>query len=305
MVPEKLRKELERQHYKVVGGHSAVKLCHWTRKSLRDGGVCYKEKFYGIKSHGCLQMSPNITCNNNCLYCWRVIDHAKVNLGKEWDEPAGIIDDAIKAQRLLLSGFKGFSGVNLAKWKEAQNPTNAAISLIGEPTLYPKLSGLIEEFHRMGVVTFLVTNGQYPDVLEKLAEPDQLYLSLDAQDKATYIRLDRPSLKGPWDRMLKSLDAMQSMSCRRVVRLTMVKGWNMSGPEEYAKLIEIAQPDFVEVKGYMHVGESQKRLPKEAMPSHEEIKDFAQKVSEELGYPVAGEQKASRVVLLSKKNRQC
>ena len=93
MVPEKLRKELENQHYKIVGNHSAVKLCHWTRKSLRDEGVCYKEKFYGIRSHGCLQMSPNITCNNNCLYCWRVIDHTKVNLGNQIDEPKEIIDD--------------------------------------------------------------------------------------------------------------------------------------------------------------------------------------------------------------------
>lgn len=301
MVPEKLRKELESQHYKVVGNHSAVKLCHWTRKSLRDEGVCYKEKFYGIKSHGCLQMTPNITCNNNCVYCWRVIDHAKVNLGKDIDEPKEIIDDAIKAQRLLLTGFKGFEGTNQAKWREAQDPTNAAISLIGESTLYPKISELIEEFHRRNIITFLVTNGQYPEVLERMTQPKQFYISLDAPDKETYLKLDRPSLPDYWERMLKSLELMNSFTSRKVVRLTMVKDWNMKESEKYAKLIEIANPDFVEVKGYVHVGESQKRLPREAMPHHDEIKGFAGQLSEELSYNITGEQEASKVVLLSRK----
>ncbi len=300
MIPERLRSELENQHYKLVGDHSAVKLCHWTRKSLRDEGVCYKEKFYGIKSHGCLQMSPNITCGNNCLYCWRVIDHTKVDLGGKVDEPADIIDGAIAAQRLLLTGFKGFDGTNMEKWKEAQNPTNAAISLIGEPTLYPKLSQMIEEFRKRDIVTFLVTNGQYPEVLEKMTQPDQFYISLDAQDRETYLRLDRPGHPDFWERLTRTLGIMNSFSCRKVVRLTMVKGWNMSAPEKYAQLIERAEPDFVEVKGYVHVGESKKRLPLDAMPYHREVRDFAEQLSKELGYPITGEQEASRVVLLKK-----
>jgi tRNA wybutosine-synthesizing protein 1 len=298
MVPEKLKQELENQHYKVVGNHSAVKLCHWTKKSLRDMGVCYKEKFYGIKSHGCLQMTPNITCNNNCIFCWRVIEHTKVNLGSAIDEPEDIIDDCIRAQRLLLSGFKGFEGTNLKKWREAQNPTNAAISLIGEPTLYPKISGLIEEFHKRNIVTFLVTNGQYPEVLEKMTQPKQFYISLDAPDRETYLKLDRPSLKDFWERMLRSLELMNSFTSRKVIRLTIVKEWNMKNPEKYAELIKTANPDYVEVKGYVHVGESQKRLPREAMPNHDEIKKFARELSKELGYSFSGEQVASRVVLL-------
>ena len=301
MIPKKLRKELENQHYKIVGNHSAVKLCHWTKKSLRDEGVCYKEKFYGIRSHGCLQMSPNITCNNNCLYCWRVIDHTKVNLGNSVDDPGDIIDGSIEAQRLLLSGFKGFEGTNMTKWREAQNPSNVAISLIGEATLYPKLSRLIEEFHRRNIVTFLVTNGQYPEVLEKITQPKQFYISLDAPDEDTYMKLDRPSLKDYWLRLLKSLELMNSFTSRKVIRLTMVKGMNMNKVEKYSKLIEIANPDFVEVKGYVYVGESRKRLEINNMPYHADVRGFADQLSKELGYPLAGEQKASRVVLLSRK----
>jgi tRNA wybutosine-synthesizing protein 1 len=300
MIPERLRKDLVRQHYKVVGEHSAVKLCTWTKKSLRDEGVCYKEKFYGVKSHGCLQMTPNITCDQRCKFCWRVIEKTNINIEK-WDEPKEIIDQAIQSQRLLLSGFKGFEGTNMKKFRDAQNPTNAAISLLGEPLLYPKISGLIEEFRKMGVVTFLVTNSQHPEVLGKITEPDQLYISVDAPDKESYLRLDRPHNSDYWKRLLRSLEVMNSLSCRKVLRLTMVKGWNMHSPEKYAKLIQLANPDFVELKAYMHVGESMKRLPREAMPLHKEVREFAEQVSGESGYPYRDEQAASRVVLLARK----
>ena len=43
-----------------------------------------------------------------------------------------------------------------------------AISLTGEPTLYPKLPELIKEIHSRGKTSFLVTNGQHPEVLQKL-----------------------------------------------------------------------------------------------------------------------------------------
>ncbi len=300
MIPESLRRDLVHQHYKVVGNHSAVKLCTWTKKSLRDEGVCYKERFYGVKSHGCLQMTPNMTCGQRCRFCWRVIERTNIKPG-EWDEPKDIIRESIQAQRLLLSGFKGFEGTNQAKFREAQNPTNVAISLLGEPLLYPKISPFIEEFHRMGIVTFLVTNSQHPEILEKITEPRQLYISVDAPDPDTYLRLDRPQSRDYWARLEKSLEVMNSMSCRRVLRLTMVKGWNMHNPEKYARLIEKASPDFVELKAFMHVGEAMKRLPREAMPRHHEVREFAEQVSRESGYPLKDEQEASRVVLLSKK----
>jgi len=294
-----LRKELEHQHYKVVGNHSAVKLCFWLRKSMRDSGVCYKQKFYGIQSHRCMQMTPWLLCGNCCLYCWRVIEKTKIKID-ETDNPEEIIEGCIRGQRQLISGFKGFSGVNLKKWKEAQNPNNAAISLIGEPTLYPKLSELIEEFHKRGFSTFLVTNGQFPEALERLTEPTNLYISLDAPDKETYKKIDLPSLPDFWERLNKSLEFMSSFSCRKVIRLTLVKGRNMNSPEKYAKLIEKSGADFVEAKGYVHVGESQKRLPRDTMPTHEEVKAFAESVSKHSGYRYKDEQKESRVVLLSK-----
>lgn len=291
---------MEKQQYRIVGNHSAVKICHWTKKSLRDEGACYKEQFYGIKSHRCLQMSPCITCCNACVYCWRDTSIVNTKWSGKIGEPKNIIKNCIKAQRELLSGFKGFSRINMQKWNEAQNPNQAAISLIGEPTLYPKLSELIKEFHRQKFTTFLVTNGQYPEKLEKLScEPTQLYISLDAPDKKTYEKIDIPKLKDFWQRLNKSLELMSSFSCKKVIRLTLVKGWNMKNIGGYAKLIKKANPDFVECKAYMWIGESQKRLPLEAMPLHKEVNDFALRLNKFLAYKVKGENKESRVILLS------
>jgi tRNA wybutosine-synthesizing protein 1 len=297
-----LRKELTRQHYRMVGGHSACKVCLWTRKAILNKGVCYKQKWYGIESHRCMRMTPNITCGQRCVFCWRIIERTALPKRLKFDEPENIVDGCIAAQRKLLNGYPGHAGTDMKKFRQAQDPTNAAISLTGEPSLYPRLSELIVEFHRRKMTTFLVTNGQHPDVLESLTEPTQLYISVDAPDKPTLKRLDRPGHPDYWERLNKSLDTMSSMGkCRKVLRLTLVKGMNMKNPAGYAKLIEKADPDFIEAKAYMHVGESQKRLPIEAMPSHQDVEDFASSLAEESGFSVKDKFKPSRVVLLSRK----
>src|SRR2546429_6773003 len=63
---------LERQGYNIVAEHSGVKLCHWTKASLTKGVGCYKQTFYGIESHRCLQMTPTVdACSLACQFCWR------------------------------------------------------------------------------------------------------------------------------------------------------------------------------------------------------------------------------------------
>lgn len=299
MIPEEIKKAMEHQHYRIVGNHSAVKICTWLKKSMRNEGFCYKQKFYGIQSHRCLQMTPWITCSNRCEFCWRMIEKTPIKVD-EVDEPRDIIKGCIEAQRSLLTGFKGLDKANKTKWKEAQNPNQVAISLIGEPTMYPRVSELIEELHRMNSTTFLVTNGQYPERLKGITEPTNLYISLDAPDKKTYERIDRPSLPDFWERLTESLELMNSFSSTKVIRLTMVKGWNMRSPEKYAELINKTGADFIEVKGYMHVGESRKRLERECMPLHDDVKKFAELIAKESGYAYKDEQETSRVVLLGK-----
>jgi tRNA wybutosine-synthesizing protein 1 len=303
---EEIIKTLEKQHYSVFG-NSAIQICRWTKKSLRDEGVCYKEKFYGIKSHLCCQMSPCLACPNSCIHCWRPIELG-LKAGKI-DVPEKIIEECIKAQRKLLSGFKGSKKTNLEKWKQAQEPKQFAISLIGEPTLYPKLAELILELRKQGKTSFLVTNGLYPEKLlelkKKKALPTQLYLSLNTPNEKMYNLWHKSKLKDAWKRFNKTLSLFPKLPTRKVIRLTLVRDLNMIEPANYAKLIKKSQADFIEVKGFMSVGFARKRLGYERMPSHSEIRDFAFKLLKFLPkYKFLDEQEFSRVVLLGKDKKK-
>ncbi len=303
LLSDKDIQNLEKKGYRFAGNekHAAAKVCHWTRKSLVDEGVCYKEKFYGIESHRCLQMSPSIPfCHQKCLFCWRDISITGTKWNEDFDEPKTIIDDCIDAQRNLLCGYFGNPKVNMKKLKEAQTPNNAAISLAGEPMLYPKIEGLIEEFKRRNFTTFLVTNGMTPSKLKNMeTEPTQLYLSVDAPNKDVYKKLCDPQVDKGWERLNRSLDLLSSFNCRTVIRTTCVKGYNMLKPEEYADIIERSNPDFVEIKAYMYVGSSRERLKLENMPFSSDIHEFAESVAKLCGREIINESSESRVLLLS------
>jgi len=299
---------LERAGYRVLGsGHSAVKVCHWTKRSLTGRGVCYKEQFYGrdlgIRSHRCLQITPALPfCDHRCIFCWRDTSITNSQWVGDADDPSKILNEAIEAQRELLSGFGGNQSVDREKLGEAQEPKHCAISLAGEPTLYPKLGEMLAECERLGMTSFLVTNGMHPEVLEDLRPlPTQLYISLVAPDPETYMHTCAPLRRDGWQRLRESLQVMRGLATRKTVRLTVVKGINMKNPSGFAELIGLAEPDFVEVKGYMWVGYSRSRLKLENMPSHLEIKDFAREITGDLGYVVVDEAPVSRVVLLRKK----
>ncbi|MEM0351174.1 MAG: 4-demethylwyosine synthase TYW1 [Archaeoglobaceae archaeon] len=281
--------------YQIIGNHSAVKTCLWLKKSLKDSGFCYKQKFYEIKSHRCIQMTPALICNQACIHCWRPLELLKDFKG--WDEPEKIVEESIKAQKRLLSGFYGTEGVNLKKLKEAEQPNQVAISLIGEPTLYPYLPELIECYKKRGFTTFLVTNGTVPEMIEKV-NPTQLYISLTAFDENSHLELNRP-VKSLWNRIIQSLNAMKNSRSRKVIRLTLIKGLNMheKAIEKFDKLIRIAEPDYVEAKAYMFLGYSRLRLSYENMPSHADVLEFSKKLST-FGYKIVDESEQSRVCLL-------
>ncbi len=306
MVSDKVQKVLEKQGYRFVGRHSACKICEWTRKSLVDEDFCYKQKFYGIQSHLCCQMTPSIFCVNRCVFCWRDTSlTTKASFGKKVDEPKDIIEGCINAQRKLLSGFGGNDDTNLKKFKEAQDPKYFAISLTGEPTLYPELDGLLSELKKQKRCSFLVTNGLFPKSLEKLENlPVQLYVSVDAPNKKVYDKVDKPLMKDSWKRFNKTLEILPSLNTRKVLRLTLVKGLNMTDFESYAKLIRKANPDFIEVKAYMFIGHSRLNLTLKNMPLHEEVVEFSKKVSEATELKIIDEKENSRVVLLTSGNKR-
>lgn len=294
--------KLESSGYRFVGSHNhaAAKICHWTKQSILDNGVCYKEKFYGIESHRCLQMAPAVpNCQQKCEFCWRDLSYTQTQWEGEYDDPKTIIDEAVKAQNNLLCGFFGNDKANKEKLEESKTPTNAAISLAGEPMLYPEIDELIAEFNRRNFTTFVVSNGQCVDKLKNLEnEPYQLYLSLDAPTKKIYNDVCQPQISEGWDNLNQSLDTLASFNSRTCIRTTCVKGRNMTNPEKYAELIKKASPDFVEIKAYMCVGSSRHRLTPDNMPTFDEIKSFAQKIGENCGKKIVNESEVSRVVLL-------
>ncbi len=302
------QKRLQDADYKLIGPnkHAAVKLCHWTKKSIKSSGkdFCYKQKFYGIRSHQCIQMTPDLpVCNLRCSYCWRDFSYFKNNFSEKMDCAETIVKESILAQQKLLVGLGGVEhDKNLLA--AAMLPKHAAISLDGEPTLYPHLAELIKCYHGMNMTTFLVTNGTNLERLRALAEdgalPTQLYISLSANSKEMFNNVQHP-VNGTkiWDNILETLNFLPELKTRTVIRLTMIKNLNMQEPERYAKLISMARPDFIEVKGWMAVGQSRQRIPAINMPNHKEICDFSAELVKHLPYyHVEDEQEVSRVVLL-------
>ena len=284
--------------------HTAVQTCGWTANALRGEGRCYKNVWYGIESHRCVQMTPVVKCNERCVFCWRDHrGHAYELDDVEWDDPEAVADASIELQRELLSGFGGNDAVPRERFDAAMEPRHVAISLDGEPSLYPYLPELIEAFHDRDMTTFLVSNGTHPEVLAD-CEPTQLYVSVDAAERATFDRVVRPVADDAWEQLLETMDVLAAKDeTRTVLRTTLLRGENMANPDWYAAYYERADPDFVELKAYMHVGHSRGRLGRETMPDHEEVVEFAEAVQEQMPeHGVLKSVPASRVALLARED---
>jgi len=312
VVPDELRQVYRRQGYGLVGGHSAVKTCHWVRRSLNTGGDehCYKERFYGIPCHRCLQMTPSLGhCLQSCIFCWRATPR---DLGVDWDqtlfpkeeaeEPDAIVDGCLQAHRRALSGFGGNPQISEAMLRDALKPVHAAISLEGEPTLYPRLGELVEAFFDHGFKSiFIVTNGLRPEALAGLCrEPSQLYVSVCAPDEETYRRTCRPLVPDGWRRLMETLELLGSFSCPTVLRHTLVPKLNMVDAAGYARLAERADATYIEPKAAMSVGFARRRLGYDEMAWHSDIRAFAENLAAESGYSIVDEHPPSSIVLLSR-----
>jgi len=303
MLTEDAKKELEKQKYRLSGSHSAVKICGWTKKMIKGEGGCYKLKFYGIRSNQCLQMTTSMSCANRCIFCWRGY---KAPVSKEWnwgvDDPEMIIEESMKHQYDLLVGLKGFEGADKKLYEESLNVKHVALSLTGEPIIYPKINEIIDGFHKRGISTFLVTNATYPEQIKNLRPITQLYISLDAPNSELLKEIDNPLFPDYWERLNKSLEYMHEKKERTCIRVTIIKEVNDVHPEQWAQLINKAKPDFIEIKGYMFIGASRQRLDLKNMPYHEDIVEFTKKILNHLPeYDIVSEHIPSRVVMLALK----
>jgi tRNA wybutosine-synthesizing protein 1 len=248
-------------------------------------------------------MTPTVdACNLTCQFCWRTQEWGSDSLVAA-DDPEFVVEESLRAQRELLSGYKGNPKVSPDKFREAWNPNQVAISLTGEPTLYRRLGEMIDEFKKRNMTTFLVTNGTTPSVLRRMeAEgrlPTQLYVTVAAPNEAIYDKLMAPKSESEWRHLRETLALLPTLPTRTVIRHTLVEGWNLGWESDYAELDRLGRPMFIECKGYSFVGESRLRLKAENMPSHGSIRAFAERLAELTGYGIAAEREDSRVVLLT------
>ncbi|XP_042564643.1 S-adenosyl-L-methionine-dependent tRNA 4-demethylwyosine synthase TYW1 isoform X2 [Clupea harengus] len=302
MITPALRDALTKQGYKLIGSHSGVKLCRWTKSMLRGRGGCYKHTFYGIESHRCMEATPSLACANKCVFCWR---HHTNPVGTEWrwkmDPADKILLEAVENHQSMIKQFRGVPGVRPDRFEEGLAVKHCALSLVGEPIMYPEINAFLRLLHQQRISSFLVTNAQFPDEIRSLVPVTQLYVSVDASTKDSLKRIDRPLFKDFWQRFLDSLRSLGEKQQRTVYRLTLVKAWNVDELKAYSELIALGQPDFIEVKGVTYCGESSaSSLTMANVPWHEEVIYFVQQLANLLpDYEIACEHEHSNCLLLA------
>lgn len=219
------------------------------------------------------------------------------------DQPDIILKEAIENHQNMIKQFKGVPGVKEERFEEGMTVKHCALSLVGEPIMYPEINRFVKLLHECKISSFLVTNAQFPAEIRNLKPVTQLYVSVDASTKESLKKIDRPLFKDFWQRFLDSLKALAEKQQRTVYRLTLVKAWNVDELQAYAQLVSLGSPDFIEVKGVTYCGESSaSSLTMANVPWHEEVVRF---VSELVGlipdYEIACEHEHSNCLLIAHK----
>lgn len=302
---------LTKQGYAIVGSHSGVKICRWTKSALRGRGSCYKYSLYGINSHQCMETTPSLSCSNKCVFCWR---HGTNPVGTNWRwvvDPPDMIFDGVKENHYKkIKMMKGVPGVRAERYSEALQIRHCALSLVGEPIFYPHINEFLALLHGERISSFLVCNAQHPDELAALKAVTQLYVSIDASNKESLKKIDRPLHRDFWERFQRCLDILREKRFRHrtVFRLTLVKGFNIEDEAEgYAQLVERGLPCFVEIKGVTYCGTSTSSnagLSMSNVPFYWEVCEFARALEKRLEakglkYGIAAEHAHSCCILLA------
>jgi len=173
--------------------------------------------------------------------------------------------------------------------------------------MYPKLPELIKYLKSLKETKsiFLVTNGQEPEMIKKLQDedalPTQLYLSTNAADYESFLKINKPKYDDSWQRWNTTLGMLKSLDTRTVLRITLIRDYNTKKEmiPAFAKMLKQASPNFVEIKSYMHIGRSTNRLDREHMLEMEEVKKFSEDVAKQSDiFSVMDESYVSRIVVL-------
>jgi tRNA wybutosine-synthesizing protein 1 len=249
-----------------------------------------------------MEFSPaGMYCENRCVYCWRPMEfYDSMNMELEQvAEPVDILTKLMAERKKLINGFYGDSRNDKQRLDESLLPSHYAISLSGEPTMYPKLPKLIKYLNSLEQTKsiFLVTNGQEPDMIQKLQDedalPTQLYLSTNAADDS-------------WERWNRTLGMLKDLNTRTVLRITLIRDYNdqKESIPAFAEMFRKASPHFIEIKSYMHIGRSTNRLEHANMLEMEEVKKFSEEIAKQSKiFSIMDESIVSRISILQNNER--
>jgi tRNA wybutosine-synthesizing protein 1 len=216
-------------------------------------------------------------------------------------------------RKKLINGYYGDSRNDKQRLDESLLPSHYAISLSGEPTMYPKLPELIKYLNSLEATKsiFLVTNGQEPDMIQKLQDedalPTQLYLSTNAADRESFLRINKPKYDDSWERWNTTLDMLKHLNTRTVLRITLIRDYNNQKEmiPAFAEMLKKTSPHFVEIKSYMHIGRSTNRLEHSNMLEMEEVTEFSKQIAEQSEiFSIMDESFVSRISILQNNERQ-
>ena len=262
-----------------------------------------------------MEFSPaGMYCENRCVYCWRPMEFydAMKMEPEQVAEPEQILRKLMGERKKLIDGFYGDSRNDNQRLDESLLPTHYAISLSGEPTMYPKLPELIKYLKSLEATKsiFLVTNGQEPDMIQKLQDedalPTQLYLSTNAADYESFIKINKPKYDDSWERWNRTLDMLKDLDTRTVLRITLIRNYNDQKEmiPAFADMFRKASPHFIEIKSYMHIGRSTNRLEHENMLEMSEVKKFSEGIAKQSKiFSVMDESLVSRISILQNNER--
>jgi tRNA wybutosine-synthesizing protein 1 len=245
------------------------------------------------------------------VFCWR---HGTNPVGTTWrwkvDPPDLIFKGVKEGHYKKIKMLRAVPGVRAERYSEALQIKHCALSLVGEPIFYPHINEFVDMLHQEHISSFLVCNAQHPDQLAALQRVTQLYVSIDASNRDSLRKIDRPLHRDFWERFQRCLEILREKRefHRTVYRLTLVKGFNVEDEVVgYADLIEKGLPCFVEIKGVTYCGTSSSAgagLTMQNVPFYEEVVAFATALNDELerrglGYGIGAEHAHSCCILLA------
>ena len=116
-------------------------------------------------------------------------------------------------------------------------------------------------------------------------------------------------IKNGWEKIMETMNIIESLSCRTLVRLTAVKNVNINEEiiKDYIKIIEKANPNFFEIKGFtlqakallinerLKSGESLKYY----FPDYEYLFEIAQQFEQIGNFPLIYKNEPSRDFLFA------